>query len=80
MDVNETPTLEADIAYQQIKAYFAGTPYKKAVFVYVTPFNKSDMNVDKLVPFNHDDYMKKRAAGAFIYDINNPVFRLNPGY
>ncbi len=33
MDVNETPTLEADIAYQQIKAYFAGKPYKKAVFV-----------------------------------------------
>ena len=69
MDVNETPTLEADIAHQQIKAHFAGKPYKKAVFVYVTPFNKSDINVDKLIPFNHDDYMKKRDAGAFIYDI-----------
>ena len=30
MDVNETATLEADIASQQIKAYFAGEPYKKA--------------------------------------------------
>jgi len=80
MDVNETPTLEADIAYQQIKAYFAGKPYKKAVFVYVTPFNKSDINVNKLIPFIHDDYMKKRAAGAFIYDINNPIFRANPNY
>jgi ABC-type sugar transport system substrate-binding protein len=80
MDVNETPTLEADIAHQQIKAHFAGNPYKKAVFVYVTPFNKSDINVDKLIPFNHDDYMKKRDAGAFIYDINNPIFREQPGY
>jgi ABC-type sugar transport system substrate-binding protein len=80
MDVNETPTLEADIAYQQIKAHFANKPYKKAVFVYVTPFNKSDINVDKLIPFIHDDYMKKRDAGAFIYDINDPAFKPNPGY
>ena len=80
MDVNETPTLEADIAYQQIKAYFAGKPYKKAVFVYTTAFNKSNINVDKLIPFFHDDYMKKRDAGAFIYDINDPIFRPNPGY
>ena len=80
MDVNETATLEADIAYQQIKAYFAGKPYKKAVFVSVIPFNKSNINVDKLVPFFHDDYMKKRDAGAFVYDINDPSFRANPGY
>jgi len=60
MDVNETATLEADIAYQQIKANFAGKPYKKAVFVSVIPFTKSDIKVDKLVPFFHDDYMKKR--------------------
>jgi ABC-type sugar transport system substrate-binding protein len=80
MDVNETPTLEADIAHQQIKAYFEGKPYKKAVFVTVTPFNKSNVNVDKLVPFAHDAYMKKREAGAFVYDINDPSFRPNPGY
>ena len=80
MDVNETATLEADIASQQIKAYFEGKPYKKAVFVSVIPFTKADINVDKLVPFFHDDYMKKRDAGAFIYDINDPSFRENPGY
>jgi ABC-type sugar transport system substrate-binding protein len=80
MDVNETPTLEADVAHQQIKAYFAGKPYKKAVFVYITPFKKSDIKVDKLVPFLHDDYMTKRDAGAFVYDINDPAFRSNPGY
>ncbi len=80
MDVNETATLEADIAYQQIKAHFAGKPYKKAVFVSVIPFDKSNINRDKLVPFFHDDYMKKRDAGTFIYDINDPSFRANPGY
>jgi ABC-type sugar transport system substrate-binding protein len=80
MDVNETPTLEADSAYQQIKAYFAGTPYKKAIFNPLVPFEKSNINVDKLVPFMHDDYMKKRDAGAFVHDINDPSFRANPGY
>ena len=80
MDVNETATLEADIAHQQIKAYFEGKPYKKAIFVSVIPFNQSNINVDKLVPFFHDDYMKKRDAGAFVYDINDPSFREQPGY
>jgi len=46
----------------------------------VIPFTHEDINVDKLVPFFHDDYMKKRDAGAFIYDIKDPVFRSNPGY
>ncbi|MDR3376625.1 MAG: sugar ABC transporter substrate-binding protein [Ancalomicrobiaceae bacterium] len=80
MDVNETATLEADIAHQQIKALFEGKPYKKAVFVSVIPFSHGNINVDKLVPFFHDDYMKKRDAKAFVYDINDPSFRLNPGY
>jgi ABC-type sugar transport system substrate-binding protein len=80
MDVNETPTLEADAAHQQIKAHFEGRPYKKAVFVPMIPFDKSNINVDKLVPFLHDDYMKKREAGAFVYDINDPSFRAQPGY
>ena len=80
MDVNETATLEADIAHQQIKAYFEGKPYKKAVFVSVIPFNHDNINVDKLVPFFHDDYMKKRDSGAFVYDVNDPSFRVNPGY
>ncbi|PYE30785.1 ABC-type sugar transport system substrate-binding protein [Rhizobium sp. PP-WC-1G-195] len=80
MDVNETATLEADVAYQQIKAHFEGKPFKKAVYVPVIPFDKSNIEVEKLVPFFQDDYMKKRDAGAFIYDINDPSFRLNAGY
>jgi ABC-type sugar transport system substrate-binding protein len=80
MDVNETPTLEAEIAFQQIKAHFAGEPYKKAVFVPVIAFNKDNIDTDKLVPFIHDDYMAKREAGAFVHDINDPAFRENPDY
>lgn len=80
MDVNETATLEADIAYQQIKAHFAGEPYKKAVFVYVTAFEQDNIDVDSLVPFFHDDYMEKRDNNAFIYDINDPIFQENPSY
>ena len=37
-------------------------------------------NTDKLVPYNHDDYMKKRDAGAFVYDMSDPSFRANPNY
>ena len=80
MDVNETATLEADIAFQQMKAHFAGKPYKKAVFVYMTPFEKENIKVGSLVPFFHDDYMKKRDAKAFVFDLNNAVFKENPSY
>jgi ABC-type sugar transport system substrate-binding protein len=80
MDVNETATLEADIAFQQMKAHFAGKPFKKAVYVYVTPFEKENIKVDSLVPFFHDDYMKKRDAKAFVFDLNNAVFKENPSY
>lgn len=80
MDCNETPTLEADICYQQIKACFAGKPFKKAVFVSFIPYDKANLNVGKLVPYNHDDYFKKRDAKAFKFDINEPQFKANPEY
>ncbi len=80
MDVNECPTLEADICFQQIKAKFAGKPFKKAVFVNFTPYDKGSLDTSKLVPWILDDYMKKRDAKAFKYDINDPAFRNNPDY
>jgi len=80
MDVNQCPTLEADVAFQQMTAYFAKKPYKKAVFVQFMPFEKSTMKRDKMIPWILNDYMAKRAAHAFIYDMNNPVFRANPSY
>ena len=80
MDINQCPTLEADIAYQQIKACFAKKPYKKAVFVSTIPYYSKNVNFDKLVPWIHDDYMRKRDANAFVYDINSPTMRVNPSY
>jgi ABC-type sugar transport system substrate-binding protein len=80
MDVNQCPTLEADIAFQQVTAYFDGKPYKKAVFVNFMPFEKEGLDKSKMIPWILDDYMAKRAANAFKYDINDPVFRANPAY
>ena len=80
MDVNQCPTLEADIAYQQIKAYFAGKPYKKAVYVNFLPFDKETLDNSKLIPWILDDYMTKRDAKAFKFDINDPAFRAQPAY
>jgi len=79
-DVSESPTLEADIAFQQMSAYFAGKPYKKAIFVHMIPFDKENMDVNKLIPWITADYLAKRAAGAFIFDMNDPLFKANPAY
>ena len=65
-DVSESPTLEADICFQQISAYFAKKPYPKAVFVNMIPFEKSNIDVNKLIPWETANYMAKRAAGAFV--------------
>jgi hypothetical protein len=80
MDVNQCPTLESDLVFQQIQAYFAGKPYKKAVFALLLPFEKNTMDRNKLIPWILDDYMAKRAANAFKYNINDPAFRENPAY
>jgi len=80
MDVNQCPTLEADVVFQMVSAKFAGQPYKKAVFPNFLPFEKDTINRDQLIPWLLDDYMAKRAAKAFKYDINDPIFRENPAY
>ena len=80
MDVNQCPTLEADICFQQITAYFDKKPYKRAVFVNFLPFEKETQDKSKLIPWILNDYMAKREANAFVYDINNAVFRENPAY
>jgi len=80
MDVNQCPTLEADICFQQITALFAGKPYKKAVYVQFFPYEKDTIVRANMIPWITDDYMAKRTAGAFKFDINDPVFRANPDY
>ncbi len=80
MDVNQTPTLEADLVFQQIKAHFAGQPYKRFVYSALKPYEKDTLDVASFVPYIRDDYMAKREAGAFVYDINDPQFVEMPGY
>jgi ABC-type sugar transport system substrate-binding protein len=80
MDVNQCPTLEADVLFQMIQAYFAGKPYKKGIYANFMPFEKETMVRANMIPWILDDYMAKRAAKAFIYDINDPAFKANPNY
>jgi ABC-type sugar transport system substrate-binding protein len=80
MDVNQCPTLEADLVFQQISALFDGKPYKKFVFASLLPFDKSTVDKNKLIPWIRDDYLAKRKAGAFVYDINDPSIQENTSY
>jgi len=80
MDVNQCPTLEADMVFQQISAYFDGKPYKKAVFASLFPFEKDTMKRDNLIPWKLDDYLAKRKANAFKWDINDPANIENTSY
>jgi ABC-type sugar transport system substrate-binding protein len=80
MDVNQCPTLEADILFQEVSAYFDKKPYKKGVFVKFIPFEKDTLDKSKMIPWILDDYMKKRKAHAFNYDINSPDFRADPEF
>jgi hypothetical protein len=63
-----------------MKAYFAKKPYKKFVFVNFLPFEKSNLVLNKMIPWILDDYMAKRDAKAFKFDINDPSFRTDPDY
>jgi len=73
MDVNQTPTLEADLVFQMIKAQFEGKPYKHYVYSILKPFTKD--NMDGLVPYVKDDYLAGRDAKKFIFDINDPAVK-----
>lgn len=80
MDVNQTPTLEADLVFQMVKANFAGEPYKKCVYSSLLPYDTTNVDDSKFVPYIKDDYFVKRAANAFVYDLNDPMFELNPHF
>ncbi len=83
LDVNHSAALEGDFLYQQIKAYFAGEPYRKYVHTNFTVYTDENINEieNSLVPFSDvNKYMEKRANGDFIRDINDPSFKNIEGY
>ncbi|MEG0257699.1 MAG: sugar ABC transporter substrate-binding protein [Christensenella sp.] len=70
MDVNQTPTLEADYMYQIVKDYFGAKELKNTkVFATLKPFEKGQTT--GLIPYDKDLYMKGRAAGDWDYDVKN---------
>jgi len=82
-DVNQPASLEGETIYQQVKAFFKGEEYRKYVHPYLTPYSVDDIDeiYDSLVPFSDvDAYMEKRAAGAFVTDINDPKWTDQEGY
>ena len=80
MDVNQPPTLEADILFQQVSAFFDGKEFKKGIFCPLKAFEKDNMDRNAMVPWILADYMTKRAANAFVWDITDPSFVANPDY
>jgi hypothetical protein len=66
--------------FQQVAAFFDGKTFKKAIFCPLLPFEKDTIDREKMVPWILDDYMAKRAANAFIWDINDASFVSNPFY
>jgi ABC-type sugar transport system substrate-binding protein len=80
MDVNECPSLEADVAFQMVKMDFEGKKHPKAIFVAFKPYDKSNLDKKTMIPWITKDYIAKRDAKAFKYDISDPSFRANPDY
>jgi ABC-type sugar transport system substrate-binding protein len=77
MDVNQPPTLEGAVLYQQLKAYFSGTEYRKHVHPYITPYTKENIaEVEPtLVPIEEvDNFISKVNDGSLVWDINDPKF------
>lgn len=71
MDVNQTPTLEADLCYQQVVSYFKGEDYRKYVCPSLLPFNASNVKDLTLIPYDAQKYMEMRNAGDINYDITD---------
>jgi ABC-type sugar transport system substrate-binding protein len=81
MDVNQAATLEGDVLYQQLKAFFAGKDFRKYIHPYLTPYSVDNINSLALLPFSDTpEYVKQRNEGKFVYDINDPKFIDNPGF
>jgi ABC-type sugar transport system substrate-binding protein len=82
MDVNQPPTLEGAILYQQIKAYFSGADYRKHLHPYIIPYTKDNVAElePQLVPIeNVDNFISKVNDGSIVWDITDPKFVDAPG-
>lgn len=66
--VPNPPSLNADLAVQQIMRHFRGEPFVQ--YLQIKPFAViTKDNVAAAIPWKIDNYMKGRAANAFKYDL-----------
>lgn len=71
MDVNQTPTLEADLLFQVITQYFDGSLQKPYAYSVLKPFNKDNIETITLIPYDRDAYMAGR--DKFMYELDDPA-------
>jgi ABC-type sugar transport system substrate-binding protein len=77
MDVNQPPTMEGAILYQQIKAYFAGVDYRKHLHPYITPYTKENIaDVEaSLIPIEDvNNFIAKINDNSIVWDISDAKF------
>ncbi|MDR1496618.1 MAG: substrate-binding domain-containing protein [Clostridiales Family XIII bacterium] len=82
MDVNQPPTMEGAILYQQLKAYFSGAEFRKHLHPYITPYNQSTIAdlEPSLVPIEDvPGFIAKVNDGSIVWDISDPKFVDVPG-
>jgi ribose transport system substrate-binding protein len=65
--VANPPTLEGDMIFQMVEAYFDGKPFPRHVYN-VQPLLTKD-NVDGAVPWNVDNYLAKKKDGSLVVDL-----------
>jgi ABC-type sugar transport system substrate-binding protein len=77
MDVNQPPTIEGAVLYQQMKAYFSGAEYRKHLHPYITPYTKENIAEleSSLVPIeNVDNFIAKVNDNSIVWDITDAKF------
>jgi ABC-type sugar transport system substrate-binding protein len=82
MDVNQPPTIEGAILYQQLKAFFNGKAYRKHLHPYIIPYTKEDIALlsPSLVPINDiPNFIAKVNSDKIVWDIDDPKFTDAPG-
>jgi ABC-type sugar transport system substrate-binding protein len=82
-DVNQPATMEGCVLYQQIKAWAQGEEYRKYIHPYLTGYDVNNITevLPTLIPFTDTaNFVEGYNSGAFVTDINDPLFTDIEGY
>lgn len=64
------PTLNADLAFQQVVKYFKGEPFENTLKIYHTGGMLSKENIDQAMPWIPENYLAAKKAGKFNSDLS----------